>query len=228
MNTAPNPISEQNTESYCPKDKPAILNIAEEFSNRTKLSYKINFEGTEPDSFETDRLIIRHFKSDDWRDLQQVAIYKESSEFADCDHSWSTDDNSIKGITDYFSGEKQFWAVEVKSISKVVCMANFNGMNEEKQTDIGHVMNGEFFDNNYEYEALGVLYDFCFKYQKPNAIIAYWVLADKKKIEPLQKLGMTAISTGLGPKFYDNAEGIREQIEGCKLIITKEEWENFI
>lgn len=203
------------------------MSIAEEMVNRTKLAYKINFKESRPDSFETKRLIIRHFKNSDWQDLQQIAISKESSEFADCDHEWPTDDESTKGITNFFATKEQFWAVEVKSLSKIVCMVNFNGINSENQMDIGHVMNGEYFDNDYEYEALGVLYDYCFKYKNPKAIIAHWVIADKKKIEPLQKLGMEAISIGLGDAFKANDQGVKRKIEGCKLVVTIDEWNSF-
>jgi len=227
ISTAKKSILQQNIESYSPKEKPVILRIAEEVSNKTKHTYSINFNENEPDSFETNRLLIRHFRDSDCKDLQQIAISKEFSEFADFDHEWPADEKSIKSITEYFAAKKQFWAVEVKNLSSVVCMVNFNGMNAEKQMDIGNVMNGEYFDNDYEYEALGVLYDYCFKYLNPEEIIAHWVVADKKKIEPLKKLGMTMLNTGLTDAFKANAKGEKRQTEGCKMIITRKEWEAY-
>ena len=93
--------------------------MAKETSNNTKLSYKINFKENEPNSFETDSLIIRHFKSEDWANLQQIAISKENSAFADCDHTWTTDEDGIKGACDYFATEKQFVRLRLKAFQRL-------------------------------------------------------------------------------------------------------------
>lgn len=45
---------------------------------------------------ETERLIIRNFKTDDWKALQEMIIQKESSEYAIYDHQWPTSDKEIK------------------------------------------------------------------------------------------------------------------------------------
>jgi len=39
---------------------------------------------------ETERIVIRKFKPDDWKDLQEIAISKENSPFAACDHASTT------------------------------------------------------------------------------------------------------------------------------------------
>jgi len=179
----------------------------------------------EPERFETDRLIIRHFKPEDWHDLLEIAISKESSEYADCDHPWPTDEKGIQAACNWFVKEKLIWAVEIKSLSKVVCFVNFNGINKSGDMDIGHVMNGKYTGNDYEYESLAVLYDYCFKTQSPAAIIAGWPMGDREKLESLEKLGMKITSTGMGEAMQPGKDGIKRKIEGCRACIKKEDWE---
>lgn len=173
---------------------------------------------------ETERLIIRKFTPDDWKDLQEIAISKERSKFADCDHAWPTDDNGIKSIIDYFSKEHPFWAVEVKDIKKVVCFVNFNFMDDEKTLDIGHVMNSDYCGNDYEYEALKALYNLAFINLGAERIQAAWALNDKEKLAPLEKLGMKIVKKFMEPRFRPNPDGTTSEFEACILAISKEEW----
>lgn len=173
---------------------------------------------------ETERLIIRKFTPDDWKDLQEIAISKENSEFADCDHAWPTDEDGIKNIVNYFSREDPFWAIEVKNLKKVVCFVNFNYMDDERTLDIGHVMNSNYCGNDYEYEALKALYNFAFIKLGAERIQAIWALNDKEKLAPLKKLGMKIVKTFSNPKFRPNSDGSTSEFEACILTITKEDW----
>ncbi len=173
---------------------------------------------------ETERLIIRKFIPDDWKDLLEIAISNEQSPFADCDHAWPTDEAGIKGAVEYFSKEHQFWAVEVKDLHKVICFINFNFMDDERTLDIGHIINSKYFGNDYDYEALKVLYNYGFIQLGAEKIQASWALNDRDKLAPLIKLGMKATETRMADKFRTNLNGKISQFEDCKLIITKEEW----
>lgn len=173
---------------------------------------------------ETERLIIRKFKPDDWKDLLEIAISNEKSPFADCDHAWPTDEAGIKGAVEYFSKEHQFWAVEVKDLHKVVCLINFNFMDDEQTLDIGHIINTDYIGHYYDYEALKALYNYGFLQLGAERIQAGWALHDKDKLTPLLKLGMKITETGMADKFRPDSDGKISQFEGCKLIVTKEEW----
>lgn len=173
---------------------------------------------------ETERLIIRKFTPDDWKDLLEIAISNEKSPYADCDHRWPTDEAGIKNIVTYFTKEHQFWAVEVKDLHKVVCFINFNFMDDEQTLDIGHIMNSNYIDNAYDYEALKALYNYGFIQMGAERIQACWGLDDKAKLAPLLKLGMKVTETRMADKFRPDADGRISRFAGCKLILTKEEW----
>jgi RimJ/RimL family protein N-acetyltransferase len=173
---------------------------------------------------ETERLIIRKFQAKDWKDLQEIAISKENSPFADTDTAWPTDEDGIKGACEYFAKEHQFWAVEAKELNKVVCFINFNFMDDEQSLDIGHVINSEYLNSDYDYEALKALYNYGFLQLGAERIQAGWALHDKEKLAPLLKFGMKVIETRIANKFRPDSNGIIGQFEGCKLVVTREEW----
>ncbi len=173
---------------------------------------------------ETDRIIIRKFELTDWKDLQEIAISKENSPFANCDHAWPTDVNGIKDACKYFATEQQIWAVEVKSLKKVVCFINFNFMDNEQSLDIGHVINDKYLDFGYDYEALKALYNYAFLELGAKQIQAKWALHDNEKLAPLYKLGMKVLETNISNNFSPNTDGTISQFEGCKLVVTKDEW----
>lgn len=173
---------------------------------------------------ETERLIIRKFTHDDWRDFLEIAKSKERSPFAACDHAWPTDEAGIQKAVDFFANGHQFWAVEVKDLNKVICFVNFNFMDDEKSLDIGHVMNSEYFNNGYEYEALKALYNYGFIQLGAESIQACWALHDKDKLAPLLKLGMKIAQTMDADKFRPDPDGKVSKFEGCMLVVTKEEW----
>ena len=52
--------------------------------------------------------------------------------------------------------------------------------------DIGHVMNGEYFGSDFEYEALGVLYAICNAIDEVKAVAEY--LCDTKDNDEVAKL----------------------------------------
>ena len=213
-------------DGYSPQ-KPVLLKMAARLAHQLRITYDVHIQDGEPDRFESERLILRHFTAGDWQDLLNIAVSKERSPFAGCDLPWPTDEQSVRDICGYFAGGTQFWAVEVKDLARVVCFVNFNGPNDQGEMDIGHVMNGEYFGHDYEYEALGVLFDYCFTCQKPPAIISIWPPADEDKVAPLLKLGMRVAGTSIAKKFRAPADGSPVDFESGTLRITAEEWENF-
>ena len=54
------------------------------------------------DALETDRLTIRNFQADDWRELQRIIVEYQRTEYAQFDHPWPTDDEGIKNAVAWF------------------------------------------------------------------------------------------------------------------------------
>jgi AraC-like DNA-binding protein len=173
---------------------------------------------------ETERLIIRKFTPEDWKDVLEIAVSKERSPFADCDHAWPTDDEGIKAAVNYMGASHAIWAAEVKDLRKVVCFINFNYMDDEQTLDIGHVMNDAYLGCDFEYEALKALYNYGFIQLGAVRIQAGWALHDTEKLAPLHRLGMKITATGMTNKFRPDPDGVTRQFESCRLVVTKEDW----
>lgn len=173
---------------------------------------------------ETERIIIRKFQSDDWKDLQEIAVSNENSGFADCDHKWPTDDGGVKSACEYISKVEQFWAVEAKDLHKVVCFININFVDDEQSFDIGHVINSKYVNDSYDYDALKAICNYGFLQLGAERIQGFWALHDKEKLAPLLKLGMKITETNIVDKFRLEPDGTVGKFECCKLVVTREEW----
>jgi len=173
---------------------------------------------------ETDRIIIRKFQNNDWKDLQEIAISNENSGFADCDHKWPTDDDGVKSACEHISKGELFWAIEVKELNKVVCFINISFVDDGQSLDIGHVINYGYINNGYDYEALKALFNYGFLQLGAERIMGFWALHDKEKVAPLLKLGMKITETNVVNKFRPEPNGTVGKFECCKLVVTREEW----
>jgi len=214
------PIREKQPESYQPRTPEIVSMVEAARAPAAAMRYVL----AAPHTLETERLIVRKFRPKDWRDLQRIALSNEKSPFADCDTAWPTDSKGIKKACKSLSDGEQFWAVEVKASGKVVCFVNFNSMSDDGTLNVGHVMNGDFTGNGYEYEALGALYAYAFEHCGAQRITATWTLADEEKLAPLRQLGMTITETFFAPKFRPDPDGTTSQFEACRLRLTKEDF----
>ena len=173
---------------------------------------------------ETERLMIRHFKEDDWKDFQEIAISKEQSAYAYADFTWPTDENSAKNSCSYMATDNDIWAITRKEDGKVICFVNFNGINDEHILDVGHVMNMEYGKQGYEFEGLKRLYEYAFETLGVAGIKASWAKGDIEKLEPLVCLGMKTIVEWVGDAFDNSGRAY----EGCTMMITRDDWKNNI
>ena len=165
-------------------------------------------------------VIHSHFKEDDWKDFQEIAISKESSAYAYADFTWPTDENHAKDSCSYMATDDDMWAIEIKETGKVICFVNFNSINDENILDIGHVMNMEYGNQGYEYEGLKCLYEYAFDQLSVAGIKASWAKGDADKLEPLIQLGMKTILEWVGDAFDESGR----KYEGCTMMITSDEW----
>ncbi len=171
-------------------------------------------------TFTTPRLTIRRFRADDWQDLLDISRSLASSPSAFTDYTWSTTEEWAKESAEYMATDGDMWALEITETAKVVCFVNFNGMNEDKIMDIGHVMNMEFGHRGYEEEGLAALYAYAFDELGAEEITAGWAKDDADKLEPLYSLGMKIVSEYEGDAF----DGSGRKYTGCLLSVTKDEF----
>ena len=71
-------------------------------------------------ALETDRLILRSFRADDWQELLELAIRYQASEWAKYDHPWPTEEEEVKGMAEWLATEEGFLAVSLKETGRLI------------------------------------------------------------------------------------------------------------
>lgn len=183
----------------------------------------------EDGSFETDRLIIRRFVRGDWAGIQELGRDKESSETAAWDHRWPTSEEGCKEAADYFAKRDTSWAVCLKDGKRLIGLISFNGIDDDKRLDLGHLFHTKFNSQDYDTEALRRMMDHAFTRLGVQAIYGDNAEEWTAQLTPLKKLGMTLVEPpaerrGKKSSFRKRPDGTPIEFVGCRLQITREEW----
>jgi len=159
-------------------------------------------------AFETERLIIKNlWQLDDWKDIQALAINKESSEGGKYDITWPTSDDGCKKMAEFLSGTDSFWAVRLKEDGQLIGLIAFNSIDETRTLDLGHLFHTDYMSEDIMTEALRRMVQYVFDELEVDRIGAYNVAEWTEQIVPLKSLGFTPIEGDPG-----------------HLGITKEDW----
>jgi RimJ/RimL family protein N-acetyltransferase len=113
-------------------------------------------------SFETERLIIRRFTTEDWRDLQEYVSQKEVTRY---DHDYPHTDEDCRKIAEHFSKGRGFWAVCLKDSGKMIghIVCNQKDPPEFLTWHIGFVFNPAFYGQGYATESCRRILQYVFE-----------------------------------------------------------------
>ena len=185
---------------------------------------KTRMEGKMSKALETERLTIRNFKSDDWKDIQALAINKETSEFAKYDVTWPTSDDECKKMAKFLSGTDFFWAVCLKVDGKLIGLIAFNSIDENRLLDLGHLFHTDYMsEEEVMTEALRRMVQYAFDELEINRITTHNAADWEGQIEPLRRLGMRKTGEGVA-SFSSNPNDVPIEFIAYTLEITREEW----
>lgn len=177
-------------------------------------------------ALETERLIIRNFKSDDWEKIQALAINKETSDGAKYDLTWPTSDDECQKMAEFLSATDFFWAVCLKEDGELIGLIAFNRIDENRTLDIGHVFHTDYMSQlDITIEALQRMVQYAFDELEIDSITTHNAADWKGQIEPLRRLGMRKTGEAMGPSPA-NTDGTPTEIKVCTFGITREEWEH--
>ncbi len=174
-------------------------------------------------AYETERLKIRHFQSDDWKQIQALAINKESSEGGKYDMAWPTSDDGCRKMAEFLSGTEFFWAVCLKEEGKIIGLIAFNSIDENRTLDFGHLFHTDYMSEEIMTEALRRMVQYAFDELEIDRITTHNAADWKGQTEPLRRLGMR--KTGEVTDSSTFSDGTPIEFTTCVLGITREEWE---
>ena len=176
---------------------------------------------------ETDRLKIRRFSCDDWKDLykylskEQVIRYEPYSIYSEEDCK----NEAIKR-----SLNEAFWAVCLRDSNKLIGNVYFNQQDpkEFSNWEIGYVFNPEYYGNGYATESCKVVINYGFEKLKARRIVAMcnpenipsWKLLERLKMRREGRLHKNIF-------FKKNEKGEPIWIDTYEYAILANEWFNY-
>lgn len=173
-------------------------------------------------TIKTSRLEIRNFRTDDWRDLQEIIISKETSEYAIYDHQFPTSENEIKGITEWFSKGDNFLAVCELACNKVIGYISLNG-EIDKEKDLGYCFSSIYQGKGYATEACIALISHAFNNLNVERITSGTANLNYPSCKLLNKLGFIKTGEAIA-SFRKTSEGKPIEFVGSSFLLKKEDW----
>jgi len=149
-------------------------------------------------SLETDRLIIRSFVPEDWRDLQEIAIAYQASEWARFEDPWPTSDEDVQNMTKWFASADEFLAVCLKSSGVVFGLVAINRRNDQERVihNLGYVFHPGYGGQGYATEGCRAAMDYLFDEIEVDGILTGTHPDNEPSVRLLARLGIKPIGEG--------------------------------
>jgi AraC-like DNA-binding protein/RimJ/RimL family protein N-acetyltransferase len=175
-------------------------------------------------AFETERLIIRNFRPDDWKSIQVLAKNKESSRFARYDLAWPTSDEGCQKTAEFLSSSDFFWGVCLKENGELIGLIAFNSIDDDRTLDFGHLFRTDYMSEEIMTEALRRMAQYTFDELDIERITTRNAADWEGQIAPLRRLGMK--KTGeITEKFPADSSLKRSEFTAYVLEISRGDWE---
>lgn len=170
----------------------------------------------------TDRLIIRNFYQDDWKDLQEIAEDKESSEYAVYDHQFPTSENEVKQTTGWFAQNDDYLAICELSTHKVI---GYLAINEGKEStrNLGYNLHSAYLRKGYAYEACVAVINHGFNTMGVKRFTSGTANVNYPSINLLLKLGFHKTGESI-QSFRTTPEGKPVEFTDSSFLLEKKEW----
>lgn len=169
----------------------------------------------------TERLELRNFAAEDYRDLQDIIIDKEASDYAVYDHEFPTGEEAVKRITERFSAGDKFMAVWLPEAEKVIGFVCLNG--EGRTLDLGYCFHSRFGGRGYATEACRAVLSHAFTTLQVDSLESGTALLNEPSCRMLDRLGFE--KTGEEKlAFRKTAEGNPIGFVGGTFLLKKEKW----
>ena len=89
------------------------------------------------------------------------------------------------------SKQENYFAMCLRASGKVVGLLVINGIDKEKQLDLGHVILSKYQDNDHDQQALQALIQSCFETKSVLSVITHNAPEHAAQLAPLMSLGFT-------------------------------------
>ena len=148
-------------------------------------------------SLETDRLVIRNFRPDDWQELQQLAIAYQASDAARFEDPWPTAEEDVKGMASWFAGGDGYLAVCLKPPGTLIGLIAIGRREGQQQIhNLGYVFHPAYQGHGYATEGCRAAMDYVFDPLAADGILTGTHPDNEPSIRLLKRLGLQAVGVG--------------------------------
>lgn len=176
---------------------------------------------------ETERLLVRNFKAEDWKDLKEYISNDDVFKF---EPRWDLSNETCKKSVESFSKGDTFLAVELKEIGKMIGHIYFSkeGLEEFMTSEIGYIFNPAYYGNGYAVEASKAVIQYAFDELNLHRVIAKTSPENIKSWKLMERLSMRREGHSLkAVTFKNSADGQPIWWNEYQYAILKEEWKKF-
>lgn len=158
---------------------------------------------------------IRAIEKNDVKKIKEIALFKENDI---TDHTWPTNDESILGVTEYFSSNNNSMLVVSADDKEVFGFLSFNNINDQKELALGYI----FLDKteNIAVDVLTEIVDYAFKNMDITAVRSNNSIADS---QVLKKLNFK-VADEFKASFRNDNDGNPIMFDGLTMKMSKEDW----
>jgi ribosomal-protein-alanine N-acetyltransferase len=176
-------------------------------------------------TLETDRLLIRNFRRDDWRDLQAMIVQYQSSEVGQYDHPWPVSDDEIQGVTEWFASGDRFLAVCLKAPEVFIGFISLNREEQDGEVEyhLGYVFNSDYGRRGYATEGCRAVIDYAFDVLSVESVVSNTAAANDRSCRLLRRLGMEEIRQGTA-SFRGTDDGQSIEFRSVSFALSRQSW----
>jgi RimJ/RimL family protein N-acetyltransferase len=177
-------------------------------------------------SLETGRLILRRFRPDDWRDIQEYASQKDMFRY---DHEWPSSDEGCRGMAEFLSKGCEFWAVCLRDTGKLIghVVCHREGPEEFLTWHIGFGINPAYQGRGYATEACRRILDLAFEEFGAHRVVSHCHPDNTPAWKLLERLGLRREAHHRKAGFLRRTpEGEPIWADAYDYAMLREEWAN--
>lgn len=147
---------------------------------------------------ETDRLVIRNFQPEDWRELQELAIAYRNSEAAKYEDPWPTSDEEVQGMASWFAGGDDFLAACLTASGKLIGLIHVGRRDADQGRihNLGYVFHPAHHGKGYATEGCRAAMAHIFETLAADGILTGTHPDNEPSVQLLQRLGLHEVARG--------------------------------
>jgi len=175
--------------------------------------------------FETERLLLRNFCTDDADTLYKIIARYAASEFAAYDQQWPTSYEEIQRITEWFASGDRYLAVCLKATGRLIGFVALNPEPEAAQPtfNLGYIFDFAEHGKGYATEACRAVLARAFEHLQAHTVVTGTAAANQASCRLLARLGFRKIAESTGA-FRQTPDGQPIQFLGYTFELSREAW----